>query len=212
MWKISSLVSKITSTLFPSRCYLCKNPGTTLCSTCIQNFGRCVDTPHLYIQSVFSFKDRNVKHVIHSIKYYHRKDLIYPLTAALIDNVKNRKDNLFTSDDWLLVPIPMPRIRKYMRGYNQAELIAKEITAITHLPTRTDILKRKSSPKRQVGTRTRSERLANQRNSFITGRNVEGLSIILVDDVATTGATLDEARKTLLKAGAKKVLAITIAH
>lgn len=106
----------------------------------------------------------------------------------------------------------MPRLRKYIRGYNQAELIAEEIAR--HIPTMKVRLAliRISSPKRQVTTKTRSERLTNQKNSFKVKGDVIGKHLILIDDVTTTGATLLEARKKLLSAGATTVLTATIAH
>ncbi len=99
-----------------------------------------------------------------------------------------------------------------MRGYNHAEIIAKEISKITSFPVSTNILVRARSPKRQVTTATRSERLNNQRKSFKVCGDVKDMNIILVDDVSTTGATLDEARRVLLQYGAKNVQAVTLAH
>ncbi|MCF7843734.1 hypothetical protein K9M47_02450 [Candidatus Gracilibacteria bacterium] len=106
----------------------------------------------------------------------------------------------------------MPRIRKYIRGYNQAELISLSLSKQCSLPTISNTLIRTSSPKRQVTTKTRGERLKNQHNSFKVIKDVTGLNIVLVDDVTTTGATLSEARSVLLKAGARSVKAVTIAH
>ena len=99
-----------------------------------------------------------------------------------------------------------------MRGYNQAELIAKEISEKLYIPINNKILFRIKNPKRQVKTSTRSERLKNQHNTFKVAEGVLNSNIILVDDVTTTGATIKEARDILIKNGAKKVMAITIAH
>ena len=106
----------------------------------------------------------------------------------------------------------MPKFRKYIRGYNQAELITEELTKKLPTLTITHALMRNKSPKRQVTTRTRSERLLNQQGSFKTIENVTELNIILVDDVTTTGATLLEARKELLAHGAASVRCVTLAH
>jgi ComF family protein len=106
----------------------------------------------------------------------------------------------------------MPYFRKMLRGYNQAELLAKNVSVAAGTPFDTSVLKRKSSPSRQVVTRTRAERLRNQKGTFRVTSNVEGKDIILIDDVTTTGSTLLEARRVLLDAGARSVIAITIAH
>lgn len=134
------------------------------------------------------------------------------MTHALAKEVEKTNGSRLQTDNWVLVPIPMPTLRKLFRGYNQAELIAIALGRELSLPVRLDILKRKRSPLRQVRTATRSERIHNQRGSFRAQENLTGLRIILVDDVTTTGATLDEARRTLLAKRAANVLAVTLAH
>lgn len=212
MWNISNIYSGILKTLFPPKCYVCRKDGDSLCADCLKQFGRAVDTPSLYIKSVFSFKDREVKRIIHAIKYYHRKDLVTPLTRITALELNKVLSVEPLTSDWVLVPIPMPRIRQYLRGYNQAFVIAGELSRLTMTPVKNNLLLRMRSPKRQVSTSTRSERLKNQHNSFKVNGDAKNLNIILVDDVTTTGATIMEARSVLLKSGAKNVIAITIAH
>ncbi len=145
---------------------------------------------------------------MHAIKYFHRKDLVPPLTEALTPLLSD-------TTHAVLVPIPMPRLRKMIRGYNHSEYIAKILSKTTHIPVRTDIIVRKNYHTRQVMTSSRYERLHNQHNTFLVLAQKEDLAnitIILVDDVTTTGATLKEARDTLLKHGANSVEAVTIAH
>ena len=149
---------------------------------------------------------------MHAIKYYHRKDLILPLVDALASEFKKTNAQLLMAHDWILVPVPMPTTRKLVRGYNQAELIASALGKRLSLPVRTDILKRARSPMRQVKTKTKSERAQNQKGSFVATKDLSGMCIIVVDDITTTGITLEEARKTLLSKKAANVLAITLAH
>lgn len=144
--------------------------------------------------------------MIHAIKYFRRKDLIRPLTNVLAKEMK--QENM----QGILIPIPMPQLRKYLRGYNQAEYIAKILGETLNLVVRDDILKRTRTTKRQVMTKTKQERLSNQKKTFSVTQDVRDLDIILVDDVTTTGATISEARKTLLAHGAKSVFAVTLAH
>ncbi len=183
-----------------------------MCDKCIASLARSVDTPAHYITSIFSFRDKNVKRIIHSIKYYHRKDLVLPLANSVAKELKRTLLGKEYDQNLVLVPIPMPKIRKFMRGYNQSEIIAEKISSMLSLPVKKDILVRTRSPKRQVKTNTRVARLTNQHNSFKVLGDIKNLHIILIDDVATTGATLDEARKVLLKSGASSVVAVTIAH
>ena len=148
--------------------------------------------------------------VPHAIKYFHRKDLIAPLALKIAHKIA-KKENMAT---YTLVPIPMPKFRSYLRGYNHDEALVFAIAHYTKLSARTDILIRNplKNKKRQVLTKSRSERLNNQHDMFIVHSDLAGMSIILIDDVATTGATLSEARRVLLQHGAGSVEAFTIAH
>lgn len=206
MWMIHTYYSKFFEVLFPKQCFLCKEKNTSLCTVCLRSFTRPIDTPFLFIKSFYCFKDSRIKKIIHAIKYFHRKDLIIPLTENIIQEIINENYN------GILVPIPMPTIRKYVRGYNQAEVLAHYVSLRCHVPIDTKILTRSHSPKRQVKTKTRSERLNNQHDTFRIIKSVKNLNIILIDDVTTTGATLHEARKILLAHGASSVSAVTLAH
>lgn len=208
MWMINFYFSKILSIIFPSRCYGCHKEEISLCNQCLKNCKKSLNTPAFFITSIYNFQDPLIKKLIHSIKYFHRKDLISPIVKEIYLEISKTTE----FENYIILPIPMPVIRKYIRGYNQAELIAKEIGKQCNLPVETNSLVRLSSPKSQLKTKTKNERLKNQHNSFKVVKDVSGLNILLIDDVTTTGATLIEARNTLLKSGAKSVKAITIAH
>jgi ComF family protein len=208
MWMIYSLYDSLLNILFPKSCFLCKKQNNTLCEKCIQTFTKTVDTPATYIHSIYSFRDLRIKKIIHAIKYFYRKDLIEPLTRKTAEELLSIENNR----NYILVPIPMPPLRKYTRGYNQAELIAHNIAKKTLHSVNTSLLYRSRTPKRQVTTKTKTERLKNQHNTFFTEKDLSGLHIALIDDVTTTGSTIFEARKTLLQHGASSVIAFTIAH
>ena len=204
---ISRILTSITTILFPSYCFICKKEGGALCSTCLSQRKKVFDTPSPSITSIYSYRDPYIKKIIHSIKYFHRKDLIAPLVTELSHEILSH-----SPQPDVLVPIPMPYLRKVMRGYNHAEALAQCISLQTNIPVRSEILIRARSKKRQVTTHSRRERLQNQHNAFTVQQNVEGLHIILIDDVSTTGATLLEARRVLIEQGAASVSAYTIAH
>lgn len=212
MWMIQTIFSKLFSILFPPSCIKCHKEGDSFCTECLSFCKKSIDGPNAYFISIYSFKDPFIKKAIHSIKYFHKKDLVRSLSKELA--VEIQKEILLGEKNttWLLVPIPMPKFRKYVRGYNQAEILADEINKQTQQTSILHALTRNRSPKRQVTTKTRSERLLNQQGSFKTIEDVKGAHIILIDDVITTGATLEAARKTLLLSGAHTVRAATIAH
>ena len=205
---LTKILTTFSCIFFPSYCYVCKKEGASLCTICLSKRKLAESTPSPCIISTYSFKDPVIKKIIHAIKYFHRKDLIPPLAEALAKEISSIESN----QQKILVPIPMPTIRKYIRGHNHAESITKIIAEKTNIPFDTEILQRTTSKKRQVTTHSRSERLQNQHNAFTVHKNVKNLHIILIDDVTTTGATIFEARRVLLKKGAASVSAATLAH
>lgn len=118
-------------------------------------------------------------------------------------------------DQALLIPIPLAKSRERLRGFNQSACIAEEFMRISGstVTLRTDILLRVRATRSQVGL-SQDARKANMRGAFqITKEDlVSGKIAILLDDVKTTGATLEEAAKTLRAAGGREVWAITVAH
>ncbi len=101
-----------------------------------------------------------------------------------------------------LCPIPLHKKRQHRRGYNQAELLAREAGAALGLPVYGDLLLRckNTRPLKELGM---AQRQINLKNAFIIGRNDVKLdTIVLVDDIYTTGATLESAAKSLLEGGA----------
>ena len=203
---ITQLFSKIISYIFPPYCYGCKTPNATICDLCLLKTKKALSSPHPFIISVYSFQSPLIRKVVHAIKYFNRKDLIAPLAEKIANEIT--ANNLRGT----LVPIPMHRLRKLMRGYNQAEELAKTISLLTSLPYDPKTLLRKGLSRRQVKAANRNQRLTNQKNTFKVNKNTTGQDFILIDDVTTTGATLRTARKALIDSGARNVWAVTIAH
>ena len=109
-----------------------------------------------------------------------------------------------------IIPVPLHRSRRRKRGFNQAEILARELGAATGIPVRTDVLFRvkKTSPQKSLG---KKERQANLKGAFaVSGAWKPGKNVVLIDDIYTTGATLDRAAKMLRKAGARNVYFLTI--
>jgi competence protein ComFC len=137
---------------------------------------------------------------------------IDPLAAYFGEQVASvaRRDGL-TGD--IVVPVPLHRTRERERGFNQAELIAREVAKRLRLPLKTVLLMRtKARPDKHI--LSNEERWRIVRGAFATrpGSQVDNKRVLLVDDVMTTGATLDACAKALLEAGAKSVVGLTVAR
>lgn len=113
----------------------------------------------------------------------------------------------------IVVPVPLHRIRERERGFNQAELIAREVAKRLRLPFKPILLMRtKARPDKHI--LSNEERWRIVRGAFATrpGSQVDNKRVLLVDDVMTTGATLDACAGALLEAGAKSVIGLTVAR
>ena len=115
------------------------------------------------------------------------------------------------SERGLIVPVPLSRERLRMRGYNQAALLAERISARTGIPFSTTALERveNTSPLKQMSAR---ERRDNLKNAFIAHSNdVKSIMIMLIDDIYTTGATINACARACLDAGAAGAVFLTLA-
>lgn len=120
----------------------------------------------------------------------------------------------------LVIPVPLHPRRQRFRGFNQAEMLAEKLMTLllpgSPIPVRSDLLRRTRFTKPQMKTDSKPERLTNLSQAFAVPLEVAGplvgKTVWLVDDVATTGTTLDECAKTLKNAGVKGVWGMVIAR
>ncbi|MGL6097046.1 MAG: ComF family protein [Fimbriiglobus sp.] len=124
-----------------------------------------------------------------------------------------RRDELTAGNPGVVVPVPLHWRRKWDRGYNQAEALARGIADGLGLPCRPGAAVR-TRPTPTQRAQTPTERWENVKNAFRPGRHagVSGMTVLLIDDVMTTGATADAAAIALLAAGAAQVRLAVLAH
>ena len=199
------IFNKILAVLFPQKCLGCKKENEILCSDCLLKINR-PDTPYLNgVRIAANYQDLVLKKALWLLKYRGAKQLAKPLAEL----IKERAGKKMETKDWLAIPLPLSKNKMRRRGYNQAELIAKELSDNICA----DVLLKKFHTKSQVEVKDKEERLANIIGSFEAknSETITGKKIILIDDVLTTGATMREAKKILLSAGAKKVAGVVVA-
>jgi ComF family protein len=145
-----------------------------------------------------------LRDAVHALKYRNQTALAAPLGAILTAHLEDGGDLPLDG----LLPVPLHPEREKERGYNHSHLIASAMTP-TGVPLRADLLHRQRATPPQVGL-SRDERLTNVSGAFRASPDAAGGSWLLIDDVCTTGATLEACASALRAAGAVAVYAITL--
>lgn len=192
--------------LFPRRCVGCRREGAYLCDRCIAEAPRAADTTGIGLQLVLApFQMQGAaQRAVHRLKYNGVRGLAPPMGAAMAQHLQRHG----VAPD-LIVPVPLHPSRRRERGYNQAELLAGVVGRWLETPVDGDLLVRTSSAGPQARSASREQRRANVAGAFKAQRAAPGKSVLIVDDVTTTGATLQECAAALRKAGARRVWALT---
>lgn len=218
--------------LYPvrSQCILCKRSlaGAGLCPQCIQDMhvkgtgcdccgrqgpaplcGECHRCPPSYkLARAVGLYQGQLRQIVHQLKYRREQSLAVPMGQLLARVVQ--QEPAYDQLD-LIIPIPLHRSRQWQRGFNQARLLARETGRHLALPVIEELIRVKATTP-QTGL-LREQRLTNVQGAFAVHdpRKVQGKRILLVDDVLTTGATVEAAASKLLQAGALAVAVVTLA-
>lgn len=228
---------RVLDFLFPKRCVQCKRVGDFLCPKCFAFLSFDVKSLCLVCQrpSVDSLthpgciKKYSIDGTFSAIPYnktaqkliynYKYKPYLSSLSSFLADLlyeslIQNENfENLFKQKlNWVLVPVPLAEEKFRKRGYNQAEILAKELSPKLNVPV-LNLLKRVKETKSQFGLKL-PERKKNMKGAFEMSKDkIEAKTgVFLVDDIVTTGSTLMEGAKVLKRKGAQKVIGITLAR
>lgn len=148
----------------------------------------------------------SLERVLHALKFQRHDFLDATLASLLEGRLRERGDLAFDA----IVAVPMHRRRERRRGYNQAELLGRALSERTAIPFDARLLVKKTEGETQ-STLPRSARAANVRRAFEASTEAEGKSVLIVDDICTTGETLRACAATLRAAGASRVCAIAVA-
>ena len=190
-----------------------KETPETLASKLLQ--GR--ETENKSIYALFDYRDEVIRHMVWALKYRRNRRVAQTFAVLLYDFLIEEFSDLSVYSDFykpILVPIPLYRKRFRERGFNQSELLAKELVKIDNFCVLdTNILQKIKNTPHQTNLH-RHKRLKNVIDSFGVKNpdTIKNRNLVVLDDVTTTGATLNEAKKILLKAGAKKVVCVAIGH
>lgn len=228
---IKTLGRLASDLVFPVSCVICGKEGLFLCASCKEKLPRlekqlCISCkkPAPYGKthpdcvtkntvdgtiSALSYTDLKSKKLIRTFKYEFIFDLAKPLSDLIIEAV-NAQGLAGYFSEFTIIPVPLHKRRFNWRGFNQADLLADALGKNLSLSVSRDIVERTKFTKPQIDLLA-EERKTNIENAFTAAGKVSG-KYLLVDDVITTGSTLNEIAKLLKKQKCAEVWAVTIAH
>ncbi len=213
--------------IYPPQCGGCGSPGSRWCSKCNartnrigsevckrcgregQFTGLCSDcqntSPAYTALRSWAYFEGSIRNALHRLKY--KKDVA--LGEVLSRNLISTLDRLEWEMD-MVVPVPLGLARQSERGYNQASLLARPLALASGIPYRPKALYKRRDTPSQVGL-SMWQRKGNVKDAF-TGVNkvISGKRILVIDDVCTSGATIESCTQALLEAGARDVYALTL--
>ncbi len=210
----------ILGVLFPSKCIGCELKDEILCNNCVQKIKLTERETENNILAVFDYRDEIIKKAIWELKYHHKKyvgeKLGKLLYEFLIEDISDLK-TIVPGRSIYVIPVPISNKKTKYRGYNQSTSIAKGFcsqSGIGIFELKDKIIFKKIDTIAQAKITNRKRRLENVHGVFdIKDKEiVKGRTIIVIDDVTTTGGTINEIIKILKKSGAKKVLGFAVAH
>ncbi len=225
----------IMDLIFPIFCLSCGKEGKWLCAACKQKIVkistqvcpacgrisalgryclRCRKKNRFALSGIIAsvyYEEGPIKEMIHNFKYNHILEMGSDLGELMVTSLKENKENI--GSEIIVTAVPLYFLRKAQRGFNQSEILAEIVANKINLPKNFKILKKIHQTVPQVKY-SGEKRRENLKNSFkiIDKSAVKNRTIVLVDDVTTTGTTLDECAWVLKEAGAKKVWGLVVAR
>ena len=226
---IRTMTNPFLDFIFPPVCISCNrilsDGSQRVCESCWNSIRKITRDHPLYIEtrtkltesgvvhdlvSEFVFeKEGAFQHIAHALKYSSYESIGLELGRRVGARMKEWE---IMAD--VLIPIPLHKAKQRERGYNQAELIARGISKATGIPVRTDIVRRRKHTQTQTQL-SLDERRTNMEEAFELAHpshaDLREKICVLVDDVITTGATINSCAQELVKGGATRILAASAA-
>lgn len=221
--EISKVKKFLLDIFFPKFCFGCQSEGSYLCPDCksvleISGFHLENKTRNLGdLYFALEYKAPLIKKLVQKFKYEpFAREIASDLASLIIEHFQQlEKVPPFLKErgEVLIVPIPLGNKRLRWRGFNQAEEIGKKLSEFLKIPLLSNILfKAKETPPQII--LSGQERKENIKGAFLVKNKnlIENKKILLVDDVYTTGSTMEEAAKVLKEAGVKEIIGIAVAR
>ena len=194
--------------IYKKKCYFCRksNEAVRMCSKCYDEMdflpvqiNRIVEGKKVYCAGVYS---KNLQKLIRGLKYHNQKDLAYYLAKFMAEYFSKVTDKT----DFEIIPVPIFPKREKKRKYNHMNLVGEEFARITGNSINTTLIKRIKDTKPQYKLK-RNERMLNLHGAFkVDKENFHGKTLLLIDDICTTGSTFEEMIKEFTKNGITDII------
>lgn len=211
----------LLSFIFPEHCVGCDREGGALCAICERTITTKATALSGTTAVLFDYQNPLVKKAIWALKYHRRRMLGRYFGTALYREFFKQlmKGGKHVGEEIVLLPIPGSKKALTTRGYNHAAIIAEAIAKCgqadgMRISAPRNVLYKKREVMQQVKARGKVKRAQNVANAFNIrdGEKLFGKTVILIDDVITTGATMSEARRVVKVWKPKRILALAVAH
>lgn len=211
--------------LYPPRCMVCDEPtisygccysckdkiktiSSEMCLNCGSEAKSCECKKRVYhfdgITAPY-FNDEYAQQTVYDFKFHGKFNCLKPFGKEM---ARFAKKSFGIENIDFICYVPATKESMYKRGFNQSELFAEEIADLLNLDIKHNLLYKKETVKTQHRKRTIEDRFKNVRNGYKVTEKLDGKNILLVDDIKTTGATIDECARQLKFAGAEKVYCV----
>ena len=201
-------LSNLLDWIYKKKCYFCRSSkeAVKMCSKCYDDMdflpvqiNRIIEGKKVYCAGVYS---KNLQKLIRGLKYHNQKDLAYYLAKFMAEYFSKITDKT----DFEIIPVPIYPKREKKRKYNHMNLVGEELARLTNNSLNKNLIKRVKDTKPQYKLK-RHERLQNLNGAFeVDKSNYTGKTLLLIDDICTTGSTFEEIIKEFAKHGITDII------
>lgn len=199
---------KLLDWVYKKKCYFCRSSkeAVKMCSKCYNEMdflpvkvNRIIAGKKVYCAGIYN---KNLQKLIRGLKYHNQRDLAFYLAKFMAEYFEKVTDK----NEFEVVPVPIFPTREKQRKYNHMDLTAEEFCKLTSTTLNKNLIKRVKNTKPQYKLK-RNERMINLSNAFkVNKENYLGKTILIIDDICTTGSTFEEMIKELQKNGITDII------
>lgn len=210
--KIKILYENFLDLIYNKRCIVCGNSKENdfLCKTCAKDVHYLSTYAHRIYNNIPIYSatlyNGSIKILIRKLKFSHAKNASIPLAKILFEYFSKIRKN----KDYIIVYPPSFFIKSAQRGYNHMYLIVKEFSKLTNIPIEKEVVKKIKYTKPQYKAKDRKKNISGSFKINLKNKNLKNKTILLIDDITTSGATLNEIIDCFLGNNISDIICLTV--